>query len=161
MACTAPQQPAPMMSAAADERQVRTMVTHDVDVELGAKPTAVTIPLRDAAPALLAIARDPQRHLTLRVEGISVDRAPGVIYEVRLDGVTTEVGVLSFYGVEESNGSAIAGFPIDEAVARVLRNDSRELRVTFTPRGTTDASGHETIELSGHARFRRLVVAEE
>jgi len=157
------------MVSAAEERSadestgagVKTVVTHDVDVELGAERTAVTIPLGDAAPKLLAVARDPNRHLTLRVEGISVTSQPGVIYDVHVDGAAKEVGVLSFYGVEVSNGTSISAFTIDEAAARVLTDGSRELRVTFTPRGTTDASGREIIELTGRARFTRLVLAEE
>jgi hypothetical protein len=151
MACSSP--------AAGDG--VKTLVVHDVDVELGAKATTVSIPLADSARALLAVARDANRSLVLRVEEISVEKQPGVIYEVRIEGGAGEPGVLSFYGAEESNGEFMASFPIDEAAAKALRDDSRELRVTFTPRGVTDEQGRELVTLSGKARFSRLRLVEE
>jgi hypothetical protein len=161
-ACSSPA-PVSQLSAAAESGgdAVKTLVVHDVEVELGAKRSTVTLPLGDAAPAALAVARDEGRPLVLRVEGISVTQQPGVTYDVHLDGAPGEVGVLSFYGAEESNGNFMAAFPIDEAAARVLRDDSRELRVTFTPRGITDEQGREVITLTGTARFTRLRLVEE
>jgi hypothetical protein len=141
---------------------VKTLVIHDVDVELGAKPVTVSIPLGNTARAALAAARDEKRSLVLRVEKISVTRQPGVVYEVRLKGASGEPGVLSFYGAEQSNGEFLAAFPIDEMARQVLRGDSRELRVTFTPRGVTGENGGETVTLTGKARFSRLrLVVEE
>lgn len=141
---------------------VKTLVVHDVDVELGAKPVTVPFPLGDSARAALAAARDEQRSLVLRIEKISVTEQPGIVYEVRLEGASGESGVLSFYGADESNGEFVAAFPIDEPAAKVLHDDTRVLRVTFTPRGVTDKSGRETITLTGKVRFSRLrLVIEE
>lgn len=170
-ACSSPTPaPMPQTSAAVESSDeapaggtaaVKTLVAHETNVELGEKPLTVTVPLGNAAPRALAVARDASRHLVLRVEGISVTNQPGVVYDVHLAGVPREVGVLSFYGTEESNGQGIAGFPIDAAVLQTLREDSRELRVIFTPRGVTDENGRETIRLTGRARFSRLRLIEE
>ncbi len=140
---------------------MKTLLVYDASVELGEKPVTVTLPLGTTAPRALAVARDAARSLVLRVEGISVTSQPGVIYDVHLAGVSREVGVLSFYGAEESNGEFIAGFPIDDAALQTLRESSRELRVIFTPRGLTDENGREHIRLTGRARFSRLRLVEE
>lgn len=127
---------------------MKTLVVQEAAVELAREPVSVTMPMADAAGGALAVARDAGRHLVLRVEGISVDGQPGV-YDVHLEGVAAEVGVLSFYGAEESNGRFMAAFPIDDAAARALQSGT--LRVTFTPRGTA----------TGRARFTRLRLVEE
>lgn len=162
MACSSPTPaPVPQTSAASAEEPmaasreetggaVKTLVVQEAAVELTGKKVGVTMPIGGAADEALAVARDAERHLVLRVEGISVSGQPGV-YDVHLEGVAGEVGVLSFYGAEENNGRFVAAFSIDAAAARVLGSGSRELRVTFTPHGSA----------TGTARFARLRLAEE
>ena len=150
-----------VLACSSEAATVKTLATHQAAVQLGAKPVTVTIPLANTASRALAIARDPNRHLTLRVEGISITEQPGIVYDVRIDGVPNAVGVLSFYGVEESNGKAIAGFPIDEASQRALSKTSKQLKVTFVPRGLTDTAGRETVAPRGRPGFTKLVIAEE
>jgi hypothetical protein len=170
-ACSSPPPaPVPQTSAAAEEPaaasreatageqaageqtggSVKTLVVHEAAVELAGRPVSVTMPMAGAAGNALAVAREAGRHLVLRVEGISVSGQPGV-YDVHLDGVAGEVGVLSFYGAEEANGQFMAAFSIDAAAARVLQSGTGELRVTFTPHGTA----------TGRARFTRLRLIEE
>ncbi len=163
VACSSPTPAAvPQTSAAANAEEsreetaaqtgepVKTLVVHEASVELAGRPVSVTMPMANATDSAMAIARDAGRHLVLRVEGISVNGQPGV-YDVHLDGVAGEVGVLSFYGAEENNGRFMAAFPIDAAAARLLQSGTRELRVTFTPHAAA----------TGRARFTRLRLIEE
>lgn len=125
-------------------------------VQLEAKPTAVSVPLGIPRADALAIARDPNRTLVLRIEGISVAGQPGV-YEVSVGGQA--VGVLSFYGVARTEGEAVTVFPIDDAVARVAEGND-ELTVVFTPKGRIE-DGREVVAPEGRASFKRLRVVEE
>jgi hypothetical protein len=132
----------------------KTVVALDVAVELAGGPVQTSLPLGEARERALAIARDPKRHLVLRIEGIGVTGQPG-LYDVAVN--STAAGVLSFYGIEEDNGRGVVAWPIDEAVGE----DASELVIVFTPRGTTDGSGRETVTVTGTARFTRLRLVEE
>jgi hypothetical protein len=149
--------PVPMNSSSGESAMApKTLIVHEKAVELGDKPTTVVVPIANAREAVLDIARDPNRKLVLRIEGISVTTQPGIIYEVFVNDSAKPAGVLSFYGAEESNGTYVEAFAIDEVV-----KDANELRVTFKPRGVTGTDGRETIELTGRARFSRLRLVEE
>jgi hypothetical protein len=169
VACSAPR---PMTSASNDAmaeendeqsatKGPRTVIVHEQAVELGAAPSTVAVPLANHRASLLDAARDPNRTLVLRVEGLSVTAPPNVNYEVWIGDAKEPSGMLSLYGVEESNGSFVSAVSIDEAAAKALSGDARELRVTFRPRGIVNASGREVIELHGKTRFARLTIVEE
>jgi hypothetical protein len=154
IACSAPARPTESAVEPA------TIVLHDVPVELTDEPTNITIALRHTAPRLREVASDPKHALMLRLEGISIDRQPGVIYEVLLGNIS--VGALSFYGAEESNGNYVVALPIDEAATKVLTDDTSELRVTFTPRGSVDENGRpQRVTLEGHAKIARIRLVAE
>src|SRR5436190_21183093 len=74
-----------------------SMAVREGRVELKNAPVTVTMKL--------ARARNPKRHLMLRVEGISVSGEVGV-WEVRAGG--SVAGTLSTYGAEEQNGKFVA-----------------------------------------------------
>lgn len=151
LACAAPN---------GDAMNAKTLFARDLDIELTAKPAVVTLDLGDARARALEIARDPNRRLVLRVEGISATKQPGVTFEVRVGD--QPVGVLALYGIEEDNGQYVAGFAIDEAAQRALGNDRGELRLIFTPQAVTDENGRpQPIELQGRVFFTRLRLVEE
>ena len=102
-------------------------------VELKNAPVTVTMKL--------AHARNPKRHLMLRIENISVRGEVGV-WEVRAGDRVA--GTLSTYGAEEQNGKFIAEVPMD-----FVRG--RSVTVTFAP----------TAQASGTIRFERLRLVEE
>ncbi|HET7437356.1 MAG TPA: hypothetical protein VFN10_21805 [Thermoanaerobaculia bacterium] len=136
------------------------LFVHDEQVELSDKPVSIALPLRDASAALRAVADDPDRALMLRIERISIDRQPGVTYRVDVGGLS--VGILAFYGAEESNGTFMAAFTADEAVARALERDAKNLTLTFTPQGSFDEHGKPNpVHLEGHARFTRVTFVSE
>lgn len=129
-------------------------------VELEAEPTTVRVPLGIPRADALAIARDPNRTLVLRVEGISVEGSgqPGVVYEVSVAGQS--VGVLSFYGVEQTVGDAVSVFAIDDAVSSATAL-SDTLPVVFSPKGRIEDGREIPVTLDGRARFKRLRIVEE
>jgi hypothetical protein len=128
------------------------------EVELEAKPTEVSVRLGVAPAEAQAIARDPGRTLVLRVEGISVTGQPGVVYEVSVAGKS--VGVLSFYGVQQTEGEAVSVFAIDDAVAGAP-DGGDTLPVVFTPKGWIEDGREVPVTVGGRARFKRLRIVEE
>ena len=163
LACAAPSGDKPSGNPqSGDKMDAKTLFVRDVDVELTNQPTMLTLDLGDAREKALEIARDPKRHLALRIERISATKPPGVNFDVRVQGSDEPVGVLALFGIEESNGTFIASFPIDSAVPRALAGDRRELRVIFVPQAITDANGRpQPVQLEGKVRFARIRVAED
>lgn len=129
-----------------------------VDVELGANATEVRLPLGQARESAMAAARDPNRTLVLRVEGISVEQQPGVVYEVFVGGQS--VGVLSFYGAEAAQGDVVSTFIIDEAAAHALQQGDA-LDIVFKPQGRIEEGREVPVAPAGRVRFKRLRLAEE
>ena len=124
------------------------MVTHDARIELRNAPTTVTMSLGRERAKLLAVARDPKRHLMLRIEGISVQGEVGM-WEVRVGDRVA--GTLSTYGAEESQGKYVAAVVMDEAAEPALRGNAKTLAVTFAPAS----------KAGGVIRIRRLRLAAE
>ena len=124
------------------------MATHDGRIELRQAPATVTLKLGSERAHALAVARDPKRHLMLRMEGISVEGDVG-LWEVRIGDRVA--GTLSTYGAEESNGKYIAAVPLDEAALASLRGGAKSLAITFAP----------ATRASGTIRIQRLRLVEE
>jgi len=124
------------------------MVTHDARIELRNAPTTVNLNLGGARAKVLAVARDPKRHLMLHVEGISVQGEVGM-WEVRVGDHVA--GTLSTYGAEEAKGKYAVSVVMDEAVERALRGGAKTLGITFAP----------TARVSGTIRFTRLRLVGE
>ena len=124
------------------------MVVREGRVELNNTPVTVALNLGRQRARALAVARDPKRHLMLRIEGISVEGDVGV-WEVRIGEVVA--GTLATYGAEEQNGRYIASVPLDAAAEPALRGGARSLAITFAP----------TAYAAGTIRFQRLRLIEE
>jgi len=124
------------------------MVTHDARIELRNAPATITMNLGRERAKVLAVARDPKRHLMLRIEGISVQGEVGM-WEVRVGDRVA--GTLSTYGAEASQGKYVATVVMDEAAERALRGGAKSLAVTFAP----------TSKAGGVIRIRRLRLVEE
>ena len=124
------------------------MVTHDARLELRNAAATVNLNLGKSRAHALEVARDPKRHLTLRMEGISVEGEVG-LWEVRVGNRVA--GTLATYGAEESQGKYVATVVMDEAAEPVLRGGAKSLAITFAPAG--DGKGKITI--------RRLRLVEE
>src|SRR5262245_53653836 len=119
-----------ILLACAMNGDARSMVTRDVQVELKNEPKTVTLELGRQRTHALEVARDPKRHLMLRIEGISVQGEVGV-WEVRVGDALA--GTLATYGAQEQNGKYIASVPLDEAALRTLESGTKSLPITFAP----------------------------
>ncbi|MDQ3907317.1 MAG: tyrosinase family protein [Acidobacteriota bacterium] len=163
--------------------------TAQPSVELGAEPTTVQVALPPENRNLLqSVLASPQRpeHVFLHVEGLEVEKHPGVIYEVyvNLPPGTTDpdpespyhVGNLSFFGFKRSNarthGRMAAAAPPRQSfditdVVRRGRNGTPDLSnvsVTFVPRGTdqpegvTASAAPQRLQLAERPRFSKLSI---
>src|SRR5437870_2891309 len=132
----------------ADASGIRTMAVREGALELKNAPVTVTLSLGRERSRALAAARDPKRHLMLRLEGISVEGEVGV-WEVRVGDRVA--GTLSTYGAQEQNGSFIAAVPLDAAAEPALRSGAKALNITFTP----------TARAAGLIRLQRIRLVEE
>src|SRR5436190_342001 len=100
------------------------MVIREGRVELKQAPVSVTLPLGRERAHALAVARDPKRHLMLRIEGIAVAGDVGV-WEVRIGD--TVAGTLATYGAEEAKGKYVAAVQPDDAFAAYVRPNVKNL----------------------------------
>ncbi len=119
----------------------RSIAVREERTELHNAPATVSFELGRERARALEVARDPKRHLLLRMEGISVDGEVGV-WEVRVGDAVA--GTLATYGAEEQNGKYVASVPLDQAAERALRGGARSLSITFAP--ATSARGTILIE---------------
>jgi hypothetical protein len=126
----------------------RSIAVREERTELRSAPVTVTLELGRERTRALAVARDPKRHLMLRIEGIAVEGEVGV-WEVRVADAVA--GTLSTYGAEEQKGTYIASVVLDEAAARALENGAKSLVLTFV--AAAPAKGTVT--------FQRLRLIEE
>jgi len=136
----------------------KSLAVREGRVNLGAKPVSVTIGLRMHRTEALTIARDPKRHLMLRIEGIGVSAQPDVVYEIHVgsDVSGPPAGMLSFYGIQgDQNGKGIVEVDIGKAAERELRHHS-VLRITFVAR-----SAEPVAHPRGRAWFREMRITEE
>ncbi len=124
------------------------MAVRQGSVELKSAPVTVALKLGSERDAALEVARDPNRHLMLRIEGISVQGQVGV-WEVRIGDKVA--GTLSTYGAEEENGRYIAAVKLDDAAEPVLRGGADSLNILFAP----------TAKSEGTIRFQRLTLVAE
>lgn len=153
--------------------EARTIVTHQQSVTLGATPTRVSVPLGNREESVRGVANDTGKNLVLRLEGVSVDRHPGVVYEVYVGlpagqpAVYTSphfVGVLSTFGVAGHaghGGSSAISFPIDRAAAAALTANPDAVPITFVPRGVFVDGREQPVQLQGRVTFTRFRVHEE
>ncbi len=130
-------------------------------VELGAEPVTVEVPLPAEAKERLLEVAEPGR-LRLAIEGLELLR-PGVAYEVYLnlpEGAKPDpkgphfLGLVALYAPPGRAPEAMRTFDLAPA-ARALRELGRwtgELRVTFVPAGEAAAAAGPAL------RFRRLAL---
>lgn len=116
--------------------------------ELRSAPVTLTVNLGRERTRALAVARDPKRHLMLRIEGIAVEGEVGV-WEVRVGDAVA--GTLATYGAEEQNGKYIASVPLDAVAEGALAGGAKSLAITFAP----------TAPAGGTITFQRLRIVEE
>lgn len=126
----------------------RSIASREERTELRGAPVTLTLNLGRERTRALAVARDPKRHLMLRVEGIAVEGEVGM-WEVRIGDAVA--GTLSTYGAEEQNGKYVASVVLDDAAARALEGGAKSLAVTFAP----------TAAAPGKITFQRLRIVEE
>lgn len=126
----------------------RSIAIHEGRTELRSAPVTLTVNLGRERTRALAVARDPKRHLMLRIEGIAVEGEVGV-WEVRVGDAVA--GTLATYGAEEQNGRYIASVSLDAAVEGALAGGAKSLAVTFAP----------TASAPGAITFQRLRIVEE
>lgn len=153
----------------------RTIVTHQQTITLGASATRVNLPMGNRQESVRSVANDAQRSLVLRLEGVRIDRQPGVVYEVYVGLPANQqpvytsphfVGVLSTFGVgahgghADADGSVIA-FPIDSAAAAALTANPSTVPITFVPRGLIVDGREQPVQLQGRVTFTRFRVHEE
>ncbi|MEA2462471.1 MAG: polyphenol oxidase [Acidobacteriota bacterium] len=152
----------------------RTVVVHQQTITLGAAPTRVNLPMGNRTESLRGIANDTRRNLVLRLEGVKVDRQPGVVYEVYVGlpagqpAVHTSphfVGVLATFGVGTHGGhgdsDGVISFPIDRAAAAALTANPTSVPITFVPRGLIVDGREQPVQLQGNVTFTRFRVHEE
>lgn len=162
-------------AAEAPPVEARTIVMHQQTITLGAAATRVNLPTGTGRESMRGIANDTGRSLVLRLEGVRVDRHPGVVYEVYVGlpagqpAVHTSpnfVGVLSTFGVEGHAGhtppeGATIAFPIDRAAAAALQGNADTVPITFVPRGLIEDGRELPVQLQGRVTFTRFRVHEE
>lgn len=151
----------------------RTLMLNTQAMTLGATPTTMQMrlpaaPVRERARAAIAA---PNRTLVLRMEGIQVDRHPGIIYEVYVGLPAGQrptpsrpefVGTLSTFGAEHAGAEGLtAAWPIDAAAARALQGNPENVQVTFVPRGLFVGEREQPVQLQGRVTFKRMRVIEE
>jgi hypothetical protein len=107
-------------------------------IELTARPVAVAL----SAPKLAEALRS--HRLFLVVRGLRAAEAPGVLYNVYLDG-SQHVGVINFYNARADSDPNAIIYSFDvTAAARALRGREK-LTVTIVPSGEPAAAAHPLI----------------
>src|SRR3954447_8909304 len=124
-----------------------TELGETTNVELGAAPTTTSIERRGGA-------FDVAKPVYLTVEGIEMDRHPGIIYAIYLDAPGAEslpeeerrAGFLSFFGVSPDEPSAIREFDVTPVLERLTEAGGRpdHLTLTFVPTGLDPPEGQES-----------------
>jgi hypothetical protein len=152
--------------------QQRTLMIADQGLTLGATPQSMSMrlpaaPVRARAQTAITSA---ERSLVLRVEGITVDKQPDIIYDVYVGLPAGQkpdpagpffVGTLSTFGADHAGPEGLtAAWKIDEAAARALQAKGDTVSVTFVPRGVL-LNGREQIQPQGKVTFKRMRVVEE
>jgi hypothetical protein len=127
-------------------------------VALGGRPASVYVSLGDEAEGAfrtLGAARDERRSVYLRLEDVSLDTHPGVVYAVHLnkpgdvrgpDACLYRAGLLSLFGAMRPNGNGAPSREYDvTSVVAYLRSrggwDPVRARVTFEPLGLVPEGG--------------------
>jgi hypothetical protein len=118
------------------------------DVSLGVEPTTVALEL--AQPAR------PDARLYLVVEGVHIDRHPGVIYAMFLDLPDADestplehdrlAGMLSFFGAAQARSAH--EYDVTPVVGRLAADgnwDERVATVTFVPTGLDPPEGQDVV----------------
>ena len=126
----------------------RSIAIREGRTALRSAPVTLTVDLGGERPRALAVARDPKRHLMLRIEEIAVE-GDVAVWEVRVGDAVA--GTLSTYGAEEQKGTYIASVVLDEAAAGALEGGAESLAITFAPTATA----------RGTITFQRLRLIEE
>jgi tyrosinase len=149
----------------------RTIKRIDQPITIRSQALRMRVPLAgQARQRSQEVASAPGQNLVLRIEGIKVDRQPGIIYEVYVglpDGVRPDpnsryfVGVLSTFGAEHAGAEGMtAAFPIDAAAAAALQANTNDVPVIIAPRGVV-LNGQERLEVQGNVTFTSVRVVEE
>jgi hypothetical protein len=148
----------------------KTIVAEEKPTTLGPGPVRVPIKVSAKRDVIRAAATSTTRTVSLRIEGITVDAPPGVIYEVYLglpegqkgDPARPEfIGVIAPFGADHAGAAGLtAAFPIDAAAARALQSNPDNIHLTFVPRGVT-VGNQERVEITGRVKFARVRVIEE
>ena len=149
---------------------VNMLAASEGHIELGSRPTTVAVALpnqaKDAVNQLVAAPAETAP-MNLNVEGIQLQRHPGLVYEIYLNlpdaGPTTDpnndhfVGYVTFFGAQHAHGggeqpdTATAGMKHTYDITPVvtaLKNSGRwkddRMTVTFVPRGLLPPPGAAT-----------------
>jgi tyrosinase len=150
-----------------------TLASQQEGHTLGAAPTRLKVIVPAAAhQRTLGAAQDPNKHVMLRIEGITFDRHPDLVYEVYVglpatttpDAPTEEwVGNISTFGAEHAgaNGHTVE-VPISKALAAAIRKTGDAVDVTIVPRGTLSPEGKPlAAHPAGTVKFKTVRIVEE
>jgi tyrosinase len=150
-----PAAPAPAMATAAARSRPAVIIGSTVGPQLtGSRATVSAELTADPAPPSADAPTGPAPRLILRLEGIELERSPGVLYAVFLNLPEAEeatahhsphyVGILSFFGLhghehghEQGHGGIRRSYDITKVVNRLRDEggwDGKTVSVTFVPR---------------------------
>jgi len=140
---------------------------------LGAEPVRFKVNVPAASHArTLASAQDATKHVMLRIEGITFDHHPDLVYEVYVGlsagttpGAPTDewVGNISTFGAEHSgNDGYTVEVPVSAALARAITKSGDAVDVTIVPRGTLSPDGKALpAKPAGTVKFTAVKLVEE
>jgi tyrosinase len=164
---------APSNLPAAMDVAKATLASEGTVHSLGRTPLRMKVNVPKAAhQRALAAAQDQTKHVMLRIEGITFDKHPDLVYEVYIGLPATStpaapteewVGNISTFGAEHAGDKGhTVELPISAALAKAIQKSGDAIDVTIVPRGTLSPDG-KALEAkpAGTVKFKTVRIVEE